>query len=230
MSRHSVRRHLSVEVDAYDEAIRRFIPGYEAMLDVAAKEIARVEPGRVFDLGGGTGALSEAILLAAPHAVVELIDVDGDMLAKARERLARFGSRARFREASFDDPLPEAHAVAASLALHHVPTMDEKRRLFARIHDCLRSGGVFVNADATMPADPEPREAIWRAWAAHLVSSGISEERAYRHFAEWQEEDTYFPRDEEAAAMRAAGFEVATVWSDGPDGGRGRQAAHQVVA
>ena len=216
MSRHSVRRHLRVEVSAYDEAIRRFIPGYDAMLDVAANEIARVEPGRVLDLGGGTGALSEAILLVAPHAVVELIDVDRDMLARARERLARFGARARFHEASFDDPLPEADAVAASLALHHVPTMHEKQRLFVRIHDCLRPGGVFVNADATMPTDPGPRQATWRAWTAHLVSCGISEERAYRHFAEWQEEDTYFPPEEEAAAMRAAGFEMASVWSDGP--------------
>ena len=216
MGRHSVRRHLRVEIDAYDEAIRRFIPGYEAMLEIAAAEVARVDPGRVLDLGGGTGALSEAILLQAPRAVVELIDVDGEMLATARERLARYGARARFREASFDDPLPEAGAVAASLALHHVPTMDEKQRLFAHIHDCLRPGGVFVNADATMPAEPDAREAVWRAWAAHLVSCGIPEERAYRHFAEWQEEDTYFPREVEATAMSAAGFEVSAVWTDGP--------------
>jgi tRNA (cmo5U34)-methyltransferase len=216
VSRHSVRRHLRVEVDAYDEAIRSFVPGYEAMLDTAAAEIARVDPERVLDLGGGTGALAEAILLAAPRAVVELIDVDGEMLAVARERLVPFGSRARFREASFDDPLPEADAVAASLALHHVPTMDEKRRLFVRIRDCLRAGGVFVNADVTMPAGPDAREAVWRGWAAHLVSCGIPEERAYRHFAEWQEEDTYFPAEVEAAAMTAAGFDVSAVWSDGP--------------
>lgn len=215
MGRHSVSRHLRVEVDAYDEAIRRFIPGYEAMLEAAAAEIARVDPERVLDLGGGTGALAEAILLAAPGATVELIDVDPDMLAVARERLGGYGSRTRFREASFDDPLPEADAVAASLALHHVPTMDEKRRLFIRIHDCLRPGGVFVNADATMPAEPGAQEPVWRAWAAHLVSCGIPQERAYRHFAEWQEEDTYFPQEVEAAAMRAAGFEVAAVWSDG---------------
>ena len=216
MSRHSVQRHLRVEVDAYDEAIRRFIPGYEAMLDVAAREIASVEPRHVLDLGGGTGALAEAILLAAPGATVELIDVDPDMLAVARERLDGYGRRTRFREASFDDPLPEADAVAASLALHHVPTMDEKRGLFARIHDCLRPGGVFVNADATMPAEPKSREPAWRAWAAHLVSRGIAEERAYRHFAEWQEEDTYFPKEVESAAMRAAGFEVEQAWAEVP--------------
>ncbi len=216
MGRHSVARHLRVEVDAYDAAIRRFIPGYEAMLGVAAREIASVAPRHVLDLGGGTGALAEAILLAAPGAAVELIDLDPEMLAVARERLDGYGGRARFREASFDDPLPEADAVAASLALHHVPSMKEKRRLFARIHDCLRPGGVFVNADATMPAEANAQEPVWRAWTAHLVSCGISEERARHHFAEWQEEDTYFPKEVEAAAMRAAGFEVAAVWSDGP--------------
>ena len=216
MGRHSVRRHLRVEVDAYDEAIRRFIPGYEAMLEAAAAEIARVDPERVLDLGGGTGALAEAILLAAPRAGVELIDLDPEMLETARERLDRFGARARFREASFYDPLPDADAVAASLALHHVPKMDEKQRLFVRLHDCLHPGGVFVNADATMPADPDAREAVWRGWAAHLVSCGIPEKRAYEHFAEWQEEDTYFPAEVEAAAMRAAGFETEAVWNEGP--------------
>ena len=136
------------------------------------------------------------------------------MLAVARERLDGYGRRTRFREASFDDP--QADAVAASLALHHVPTMDEKGRLFARIHDCLRPGGVFVNADATMPAESGAREPVWRAWAAHLMSCGIPEERAYQHFAEWQEEDTYFPQEVEAAAMRAAGFDVEQAWTEGP--------------
>ena len=217
MSRHSVRRHLRVEVDAYDEAIRRFIPGYQAMLEVAAAEIARVEPRRVTDLGGGTGALSEAILLAAPHAVVELIDVDGDMLARARERLARFGSpgtlsRGVFRRSSSGRQTP------SPLRWHSITSPRWTRSGGSSVGFTTASGrgGVFVNADATMPADPGPREATWRAWTAHLVSCGISEERAYRHFAEWQEEDTYFPPAEEAAAMRAAGFEMASVWSDGP--------------
>ena len=186
------------------------------MLAAAAAEIARVAPEHVLDLGGGTGALAEAILRAAPGATVELIDVDPDMLAVARERLGGYRRRTRFREASFDDPLPEADAVAASLALHHVPTMDDKGRLFARIHECLRPGGVFVNADATMPAEPGARAPVWRGWAAHLISCGIPEERAYRHFAEWQEEDTYFPQEMEAAAMRAAGFEAELVWTEGP--------------
>ena len=144
---HSVRRHMRIEIDAYDETIRRYIPGYEAMLDAAAHELSSVGSGLVLDLGGGTGALSEVILTAGTG-TVELIDVDREMLAHARKRLARFAGRVRFSERSFLAALPHCGGVAASLALHHIPTIDTKRALYRRIHDALGPAGVFVNADA----------------------------------------------------------------------------------
>lgn len=217
MSRHSVRSHLRLEIDAYDETIRRFIPGYEDGLTRAAQEIAGVRPGLVLDLGVGTGALSEAILEHGSVAALEAVDIDPEMLAQARARLERFGTRVRFREASFDAPLPECDAVAASLALHHVPTLKAKSDLFSRIHGALRPGGVFVNADVTIGADPAERERSYGLWAEHMVSRGIDERQAYRHFDEWAEEDTYFPLDEELTAMREAGFRAKCIWQRCPN-------------
>ena len=213
---HSVRRHLRVEVDAYDEIIRRFIPGYETMLVTAARAVAADGPGMVLDLGAGTGALSEAILRHEAVDTIELVDVDPEMLDQARARLERFGNRARFREQSFLDPLPACDAVAASLALHHIPEMADKGTLYRRIHASLSPGGVFVNADAVMPADPEGRDAGYAFWAAHMVSRGIPEERARQHFAEWAEEDTYQPIELELSAMATAGFEAEIAWHEGP--------------
>ena len=213
-SAHSVRRHLRVPIDAYDAAIRQFIPGYEAMLGVASRELAAVAPGLVLDLGGGTGALAEAILKSRDSGTVELIDVDPEMLAQARTRLARFGGRVRFTEQSFLAALPRCNGAAASLALHHVRTLDAKRALYRRIHGALEPGGVFINADATMPADPDASEVIWRAWADHMVVQGIDEKRAFGHFEEWAEEDTYFPLEDELAAVAAAGFDPECVWRE----------------
>ena len=214
---HSVRSHLRLEIDAYDETIRRFIPGYEEGLTRAAGEISGVHPTLVLDLGAGTGALSEAILQHEDVGAVEAIDVDAEMLDRARVRLRRFGARARFRRCSFEAPLPGCDAVAASLALHHVATMERKRALYERIRQALRPGGVFVTADVTMSADPAVREQCYRGWAAHLVSCGIEERRAYEHFDEWADEDTYFPLDDELTALREAGFHAECAWQNQPN-------------
>ena len=214
MSTHSVRRHLRIETAAYDETIRRFIPGYEAMLEVVAGTLADSGPGHVVDLGAGTGALSEAILAHDGARRVELIDVDPEMLAQARGRLERFEGRVRFREMSFLDPLPSCDGAAASLSLHHIPKMEVKRALYGRVRGSIRPGGIFVNADATMPADPAGREAARRLWVDHMMACGIEEARAFEHLEEWSEEDTYFPLDEELAAMRDAGFDAECVWHE----------------
>ena len=160
---HSVRSHLSLEIDAYDDTIRKFIPGYEEGLTRAAKEIAGARPTLVIDLGAGTGALAEAMLEHERVGSVEAIDIDPEMLAQARIRLKRFGTRARFRRCSFDAPLPKCDAVATSLALHHVLTMERKLTLYERIYRALRLGGVFVNADVTISAHPVARERMREA-------------------------------------------------------------------
>ena len=212
MPDHSVRRHLRVEIDAYDETIRRFIPGYDAMLEVAARSLASVRPGLALDLGAGTGALAETLLLHGDAGTVELIDVDAEMLAQARLRLARFGARVRFRQTSFLGALPPCDAAAASLALHHIPSIEEKRAVYGRIRAALRPGGLFVNADAVMPAGQAEQAAAYEAWAEHMVACGIERSRAFEHFAEWADEDTYFPLEAELDALRSAGFDAECVW------------------
>ena len=214
---HFVRSHLRLEIDSYDETIRRFIPGYEEGLTRAAREIAGIRPTLVLDLGAGTGALAEAMLEHEGVGVVEAIDVDAEMLDRARIRLKRFGARARFRRCSFEPPLPECDAVSACLALHHVPTMERKRALYEGIFRVLRPGGVFVNADVTMSAHPVRQEQCYRIWAAHLVSCGIDERRAYEHFDEWASEDTYFPLNDELTAMREAEFKAECAWREPPN-------------
>ncbi len=213
---HSVRRHLRLEIDAYDKTIRAFIPAYEEMLARAADAVAETKPKKVIDLGAGTGALAQAVLQRCEKATVELIDADAEMLAQARERLASFASRVQYTVRAFQGPLPACDAAVASLALHHVPTLAEKRTIFGAIHTALRPNGVFVNADATMPADPLTRQAEYATWAGHLVSGGIAEERAYRHFAEWSDEDTYFPVEAELAALTDAGFAATCLWRVAP--------------
>lgn len=206
-----------MEIDNYDETIRKFIPSYEAGLACAAEIVASIRPELVLDLGAGTGALSEAVLNHPEVGSLQAMDLDPEMLKKARTRLQKFASRVSFSVRSFLDPLPECDAVTASLALHHVPTLEEKRELYERIHRTLRPGGLMANADVTMSADPEQRRATYDRWADHLVAHGIRRARAFEHFAEWSEEDTYFPLEAELEIMREAGFRAECVWQESPN-------------
>jgi tRNA (cmo5U34)-methyltransferase len=223
---HSVRSHLRLEIDEYDAAIRRFIPGYDTMIATAAEAVSRVSAAatvaghaaRVVDLGAGTGALTEAILERDPVETVELLDIDSEMMGRARTRLSRFGARARFTVRSYDEPFRPRSAFAASLSLHHIPTIAEKALLFGRVFDALAEGGVFVNADVTMPTEPSTRRSMYRLWADHMVSRGISEVQAWEHFTAWAEEDTYLSLEDELGALHSVGFDAERVWHDGPIG------------
>ena len=216
---HSVESHLSVDPEAYDGAIRAFVPGYVEMLRMGVEVLRRTVAADAFvvDLGAGTGGFAERVAEALPAARLRLVDVDGAMLARARERLARFGDRVTYAEGRFQDPLPPCDAVIASLSLHHVPALAEKGEVYRGIHRALRAGGVFVNADATMRADEPFASLTRRLWAEHLVAHGDTLEGALARFDEWAREDTYFSVGDELAALKSAGFARADVlWRTPP--------------
>ena len=215
---HSVKRHLDVDAEGYDIQIRRFIPDYDEMLVMGVELVATLAPPavHVLDLGGGTGALSAAVLRGLPQARLTVLDIDPDMLAEARRRLAEFGDRVRFREGSFSDPLPSAGAVVASLALHHVHDLDRKVGVYRGIRSALELGGVFVNIDAAVSEGERLQAVGIDHWIAHMGANGIPEGEARGHIAAWAEEDRYFPLDLELGALRQAGFtEVECVWRRG---------------
>jgi tRNA (cmo5U34)-methyltransferase len=216
--RHSVKRHLDVDAEAYDVQIQRFIPHYDEMLATGVELLGALAPptAHVLDLGAGTGALSRAVLEGLPQARVTVLDVDGQMLAEARLRLTRFGDRAAFQEGSFLDPLPAADAVVASLALHHVHDFDAKVELYRSIHAALTPGGVFLNLDAAVSEDPRVKALVFERTTVHMARHGIPEGEARGHFAAWAREDRYFPLEAELGALRGAGFaEVECFWRRG---------------
>ena len=215
---HSVRTHLRLEIADYDEKICRWIPGYETMIRTAAEAVAEISPELVVDIGSGTGALAEAILEHDSVGAVQLLDIDPEMLERGAGRVERFGDRARPTLRSYDDPFEQCDAFSASLSLHHIPTLEAKGGLFRRAFAALRPGGVLVNGDVNMPADADEAHSLYSFWARHQVANGIPEEEAWAHFDAWAGEDTYLPLEDELGALRAAGFDAARVWNEGPVG------------
>ena len=204
---HRVAAHLGVDAKAYDEAIRRWIPGYEEMVGTIIHMIGELgaEPV-VVDLGTGTGALACAILDALPRARAILVDIDPTMLAVAGLRVANHKARVELRQTSFFEPLPPCDAIVASLALHHVPDIENKRALYAHIFKALRPGGVFLMGDATVHEQGPEHDRIYRQWETGMAEAGIPHEQAIELFAQWSREDRYYPLAVELQTLAAAGF------------------------
>lgn len=138
---------------------------------------------------------------------VQLVDVDPAMLEVATERCRPHKGRLDVRRASFADPLPRCDAVVASLALHHVADLGEKRALYNAIHAALEPGGMLVVGDVTVYDDEPERRWMFADWSLGMQRYGISAADAETHFAQWAaHEDRYLPLTTELEAIGAAGF------------------------
>jgi len=218
---HSVAQHLHVHVGDYDAQVRRLVPHYEEALGEVIEAMSPKPPSSVLDVGCGTGALAAMLAQRFSTARVTGLDVDASMLEQARARLTAFGERCSFVNGRFLEASGTFDAVVASLSLHHVPSRDEKRAVYAHLRERLSEGGLLVSADAMVPRDEPLAAALRERWAGHLMHHGFTREQALEHFEQWKREDFYFSIDEELSLLRDAGFGgVELRWRRGPLGVR----------
>ena len=209
-----VATHLGIDLADYDETIRRFIPGYETMLDAAAAAVAALSTPRprIVDLGTGSGALASKVMRACRGARVTGIDADAGMIAMAQRRL-----RGRIDIVSgdfLDVALPRCDGVTASFSLHHIRASKAKGALYARCFTALKRGGVLVNADCCLSSNPTLQARDRTAWHRHLMQS-YGRAGAERYLRAWAKEDHYVRLTDEAAMLERARFTVDIHWRRG---------------
>ena len=104
--------------------------------------------GQVLEIGGGSGAMADAMARSFPEASVTVTDVDDVMVRVASRRLREIAN-VRVLRADVTDLPYEAGSfdiVTSYLMLHHVIDWDDGLREAARV---LRAGGIFVGYDLT---------------------------------------------------------------------------------
>lgn len=200
----------------YDALRRRLVPAFDGFYGAAldALGLAQRPLRRVLDLGAGTGLLAAMVARAHPGAGLVLLDGAGEMLGQARERLG--DRRATYVTADLGDPLPGGpwDAVISALAIHHLDDAG-KRDLFARVHDALAPGGMFVNAEQILGPTPELDAVYLRRHRADALALGATE-------AEWgaalarMDHDRCATVADQLAWLAEAGFtEVDAPWRSG---------------
>jgi tRNA (cmo5U34)-methyltransferase len=188
----SVKNHFENEAREFDRIIRTLIPHYATMIRalVGAIPCDKSLPLRVLDLGCGTGTVAESVLEAFPGARLTCLDVAENMIAFARQRLARHSDieyiLADFSEFEFTS---RYDVVVSSLALHHLVKDEEKLAVYHRIFRCLNSGGIFYNADVVLGADEFLESVNLLEWRRFMSKEIPEEEIVGKWLPKAEEED-----------------------------------------
>jgi cyclopropane fatty-acyl-phospholipid synthase-like methyltransferase len=144
----TVAEHFDSWAPRYDAEIRQQVPRYDEIHDTLVSLLGMRPPGRVLDLGTGTGTTALRILEAFPGTCVVGVDVSEEMLHRASERLSAHADRFEVQRSDIADPELRGgfDAIVSVLAVHHL-WGDEKRHLFTRLWEHTAPGGVLIVAD-----------------------------------------------------------------------------------
>ena len=168
-------------------------------------ESNKSEP-EVLDIGAGTGLFSAFLVEKFPDAHLTLIDIAENMLEMARQRFTgRKHTEFIVRDYSSGDLGGPYDIACSALSIHHLEPAD-KRRLFHRVYEALRPGGIFVNADQADGETPYFRERYLEYWNDFLKTGPMSAEQ---HAEIKKRRDTLDKNDklsDQLAWLREAGF------------------------
>ena len=212
MSRPAASVAFSAHAAEYTALRRRLVPQYDLFYGAACAALVcrRGEAlTRVLDVGAGTGLLSAAVAEIHPAARFELLDGSREMLAEAQQRLGERIAAVHLQDMA--EALPEGpfDAVISALAIHHLEH-DDKRLLYQRVHEVLRPGGVFVNAEQVLGPTPGLTGLYVQNWQRMCRELGASEAELEASI-ERRSYDRCADVDSQVQWLRAAGFPTVDV-------------------
>jgi tRNA (cmo5U34)-methyltransferase len=197
----------------YDDTIRRVIPGYDTLHQMAALLLTNEieDKSRLLLVGTGTGAELGPLGQANPAWSFVACDPSAGMLAVAEERAKDLGMAERVRfypcttDALTDD---EAFFDAATclLVLHFIPDDGTKLAVLQSIAARLKPGAALVFAD--MYEDPNtPRfRRLVDAWTRWQAKAGIPAAEIEKGLAHVQRDIHFVPESRLGELLEQAGF------------------------
>lgn len=201
----------------YTEGPPRFVPGYNAMLSMAAILLAERVPddAQVLVLGAGGGLELKAFAEAHRGWHFDGVDPSAAMLGLARQTLGPFAPRARLHQGYIDDAPEGPFDGGTCLLTLHFIDVAERRRIASEIRRRLKPRAPFVVAHLSAP-NGEAERPLWLSrYSAYLTASGVApEQAAAARNAVTNHLEILAPAQDEAI-LREAGFSDPTLFYTG---------------
>jgi tRNA (cmo5U34)-methyltransferase len=211
-----VKNHFEEEAKEFDSLILKLIPHYDEMIKslTLAIPFSVKETIKILDLGCGTGNVSMAVKERFPRSKLTCVDLAENMIEMAHSKLSKYDNIeykiGNFSTLDFDD---DYHVIVSSLALHHLKSDEEKKRLFSKIYDALSVGGVFYNADAVLGSNSHLSKVNIDMWKNYMKKNLPLDEIEEKWLPTHYEEDYPAPLMDQLDWLRKIGFkDVDVVW------------------
>ena len=158
----------------YDKYRKQAIPNMDIYYNTVVNLTKNYSDPKILDLGAGTGILTELLYKQHPNSDITLVDLSTEMLNIAKNKFNDKNFKyieADYLTHNFDK---DYDIIVSSLSIHHL-TDEEKKVLYKRIYNFLRTGGVFINADQVCGATEYTEEIYKKEDASHLNRQNIPE-------------------------------------------------------
>ena len=158
----------------YDKYRKQAIPNMDIYYNTVVNLTKNYSDPKILDLGAGTGILTELLYKQHPNSNITLVDLSTEMLNIAKNKFN--DKNFKYIEADYltHDFDKDYDIIVSSLSIHHL-TDEEKKVLYKRIYNFLRTGGVFINADQVCGATEYTEEIYKKEDASHLNRQNIPE-------------------------------------------------------
>jgi|Deesub1362A_J573_1020465.scaffolds.fasta_scaffold06834_3 tRNA (cmo5U34)-methyltransferase len=187
-----VKKHFEEEAKEFDQTVLKLISHYKEMIEalISAIPFEQAEPIEVIDLGCGTGEVAKNIKERFPNAKVTCLDIAEKMIEMAKKKMEKYPDITYlvgdFRDFEFDK---KYEVIVSSLALHHLPTDEDKKQFYKKIFDSLLTGGVFYNADLVLGSSDYLQEVYIAKWKEFMRQNISLEEVENKWIPMSEEED-----------------------------------------
>ena len=172
-----IRQRFDSEVERFSnlETGQTAVMDAPLMLELVAQVVATIHPQgtAILDLGCGAGNYALKLLRSMPNANVTLVDLSGQMLARAVERVQpqTTGKVVTIQGdlRAVELGVEQFDVVTAGATLHHLRSDPEWELVFEKVWRAVKPGGSFWIIDLIEQSTPELQALMWRRWGEYLT-------------------------------------------------------------
>jgi len=203
----------ATRANAYESKIRRIVPGYEVMHDLALNLLHNYLPPQAKILVSGAGTGQEVVTYAHANPTWQITGVDPTdkmlSIAQARVNEQKLGDRIQLTLGKVKDlpPGPSFEAATSILVMHFIPDDGAKNEYLTEISSRLKSRGKFIVIDLVGDKTSKEFDIFLSTWKARQLRMSEDKKEVEKDFEHIPKDIQFITEGRMKELLKEAGFQ-----------------------